>query len=362
MAEDRDIYKADKKPAEPLYADQEAPARKPDAPPHRKAIAILIGMILLMGAVALFFYQQEEPEFTEEGGLFLRELDAASTNAAVVTNATPPEFAAIESLLTDLGGRDQSQPSTLSPQKMAEAMSHVRSAQQYVRDRDMDAAEREVGKALVVWPDMNIAIRLLGSIYTQRGQFDEAIALLEKSLEREPFSAETLNNLSINYMQKGMMGKAEELLITSLQIRPDYAVAYMNLGFVNLRMNRFDLAAENFELGLRQMPGNPAVINNLAVALIRMGDLEGARRHLNTLIEENPSRSTAYFNLAITYVMGGDDATALEWLRRGADQSTLSQLQAYLSDPDLDPLRNHPEFRQLLAERFPDVPSRSGNR
>lgn len=359
MAENRDIYKADRKSNEPIYADQESAARKPEAPPHRKAIAILVGMVLLMGAVALFFYQQDEPEFSEESGLFLRDADTTATNAVVATNATPPEFAAIESLLTDLGGRDQAQTSALSPQKMAEAMSHVRSAQQYVRDRDMEAAEREVGKALIVWPDMNIAIRLLGSIYTQRGQFDEAITLLEKALEREPFSAETLNNLSINYMQKGMMGKAEELLITALQIRPDYSVAHMNLGFVNLRMNRFDLAAENFELGLRQMPGNPAVINNLAVSLIRMGDLEGGRRHLNSLIEEDPSRATAYFNIAITYVMDGEDATALEWLRRGADQATLSQLQAYLSDPDLDPLRNHPEFRQLLAERFPDVPSRS---
>ncbi len=358
MADDRDIYKVDKKTAEPVYADQDAPVRKPEGPPHRKAIAILIGMVLLMGAVALIFYQQEEPEFSTEGGLFLRDADATSTNAAA-TNATPPEYAAIESLFTDLGGRDQTQITNLSPQKMAEAMGHVRSAQQYVRDRDMEAAEREVGKALVVWPDMNIAIRLLGSIYTQRGQFDEAITLLEKSLEREPFSAETLNNLSINYMQKGMMGKAEELLITALQIRPDYSVAHMNLGFVNLRMNRFDLAAENFELGLRQMPGNPAVINNLAVSLIRMGDLEGGRRHLNNLIAEDPTRATAYFNIAITYVMDGEDATALEWLRRGAGHATLSQLQAYLSDPDLDPIRSHPEFRQLLAERFPDVPSRT---
>jgi Flp pilus assembly protein TadD len=348
-----DIYRKVKKDGGPV------PGYEPinpemHRPPHRRALVLLVLMLLVMAAIGIFYYSQEAGK--DSSGfehLLTRE---GSTNRPAASAATGTA-ASIEALLTDLGSAQQEPPPTLSPQKMAEAMAHVRSAQQYIRSRDMDAAEREVGKALQVWPDMNIGIRLLGSIYTQRGQFDQAILLLEKSLAREPFSAETLNNLAINYMQKGQMGKAEELLITSLQIRPDYAVAFINLGFVHLRVGRYDLAAENFEAGLQTMPDNPGVLNNLAVCLIRLGDYEGARTRLQRLIDLVPTRATAYLNMAISYVLERDYDTALDFVRRGAEHCTPSQLQAYLADSDFDTLRPHPEFQRIVRERFPDIPA-----
>lgn len=358
MTDDRDIYRGGKKADEfvPLADEKRAPPVH--QPPHRKAVLILVGMVAAMVAVALYINSLDD-ESAGTGDDVISLTAASATNEVAAGELQPgPEFAAIESLMADLETGDQAATPGLSPQKMAEAMAYVRSAQQYVRDRDMDAAEREVGKALVVWPDMNIAIRLLGSIYTQRGQFDKAIGLLERSLAREPFSAETLNNLAINYMQKGLMARAEESLMTALQIRPDYAVAHLNLAFVHLRMNRYDLAAENFELGMRQMPNNAGVLNNLAVCLIRMGDVEGAREHLNKLISSAPALPTPYFNMAITYIMDNNEAEALAWLQRGADASSASQLQSFLADPDLDPIRQTEGFKQLVSARFPDVPSR----
>jgi len=348
----RDIYTKPEK-NDPIVFNPLPPAAPP---PHRRALIFLVVMIALLGFVAWWFYQREG---TEEDGEFDHQLSrSSSTNTIPSTNKPSPSLSSVESLLTDLGGLDQPPPVNLSPQRMAEAMSYVRSAQQYIRSRDMDGAERETLKALEVWPDMNLAVRLLGSIYTQRGQFDQAVVLLERSLAREPFSAETLNNLAINYMQKGMMSRAEELLVTSLQIRPDYAVAFINLGFIHLRLGRHDLAIENFELGLKQMPGNPGVLNNLAVCLIRLGDYATARERLNELIATDPSRAPAYFNMAISFVLEKNLDAALEWIRRGADFCTPSQLQAYLSDADFDIIRSHTAFQQIIRERFPDIPSR----
>lgn len=347
----RDIYAKPQK-TEPVALN---PLPKAGPPPHRRAILLLSIMVVLLIGVAVFFYRNE-PESSDS----ITYLMTASPSNVMITasNRPLPTIPSVDAMLTDLGAIDQAPPPTLSPQKMAESMAYIRSAQQYIRARDMDAAERETRKALEVWPDMNIAVRLLGSIYTQRGQFDQAVVLLEKSLAREPFSAETLNNLAINYMQKGMMSRAEELLLTSLQIRPDYAVAYVNLGFIHLRLGRHDLAVDNFELGLKQMPENLGVLNNLAVCLIRLGDHETARRRLNELIALDPTRATAYFNMAISYVLEQNLDAALEWIRRGSDHCTPSQLQAYLADADFDPIRSHPAFQQIVRERFPDIPSR----
>jgi Flp pilus assembly protein TadD len=354
MQDSHDIYTKQNKPE--LTATVKGLQPPKTQPPHRNAIIFLIVMGLMMAGVTVLFNILESKDSEGEYDK-LHERTIGGTNAIVSGSATNPGSGSIEALLTDLGESEQEPPPSLSPQKMSEAMAFVRSAQQYVRSRDMDGAEREVEKALSVWPDMNMAIRMLGSIYTQRGQFDQAILLLEKSLSKEPFSAETLNNLAINFMQKGMMSKAEELLLTSLQIRPEYGVAYINLGFVHLRVGRYDLAAENFELGLKIMPDNPGVLNNLAVCLIRLGDYEGAREKLRQLIEMSPERGPAYFNMAISYVLERNLDSALEWIRRGADYCTPSQLQAYLTDADFDSIRAHPVFQQIVRERFPDIPS-----
>jgi len=357
MKDHQDIYSKPAQPGgnAPVYEPMPPPNYRP---PHYKAIAFVVFMVLLLVGVATYFSIQDDRDDPGEYAHLLTR-PSPDTNAPAVGSRPLSDTASIESLLTDISSSSaQEPPPTLSPQKMAEAMGLVRSAQQYIRSRDMERAEQEIAKALVVWPDMNIAVRLLGSIYTQRGQFDQAIVLLERSLVRDPFSAETLNNLAINYMQKGMMGKAEELLITSLQIRPEYAVAYINLGFVHLRQGRYDLAAENFELGLRRSPESPGVLNNLAVSLIRLGDLDGAREQLNKLIELAPNRATAYFNMSISYVLERDYETAMEWIRRGADFCTPTQLQSYLADGDFDSMRSMPEFQQLLREKFPDIPHR----
>lgn len=358
MPEPRDIYK--KTDRGPESAPPAAPTPPDHTPPHRNAIIVVLLMAAAMAGLAIYFSLQEGETVGEFD--YLLTTPAPPTNLPVAREMrTPPETAAIESLLSDLGTGTQPPPPTVSPQKIAEAMGHIRSAQQYVRGRDMEAAEREVGKALTIWPDMNLAVRMLGSIYTQRGQFDQAIALLERALAKDPFNAETLNNLAINYLQKNMPAKAEELLITSLQIRPDYAVAFINLGFTYLRQARYDLAAENFEIGLQQMPGNPGTINNLAVCLIRLGDFEGARRHLLDVIQEFPDRPIAYFNLAISYVLEQDHENALAWIRRGAEYATPSQLQSFLSDADFDSIRPMPEFQQIIRDRFPDIPHRRPN-
>lgn len=356
MPDISDIYK------KPERTEDAPPASMPPSdipPPHRRAIVALVLMMLLLAAVTIFFSLQEEDEMGEFD--YLLGGVSRATNSLETAAAADGRPMAIEALLADFESPGQAPPPDLSPQRMAEAMTHLRSAQQYLGVRDLEAAEQEINEALKVWPGMRMAVQLLGSLYTQRGQFEQAIVLLERLLAEEPFSADILNNLAINYMHKGMMGKAEELLITSLQVRPDFGIAYLNLGFVYLRMNRYDLAAENFELGLKEMPENPGVINNLAVCLVRLGDVEQARTLLVGLTEQYPAQPTAYFNLAITHVLERNDAAALEFIRRGAEQCTPSQLQLYLSDPDFDPLRSLPAFQRLVSERFPDIPSRSPN-
>jgi len=241
-------------------------------------------------------------------------------------------------------------------QKIAEAMTQVRQAYKYMESREWDGAERHGLEALKLWPDMNAAMRLLGFVYTQRGQFDQAIAILQKSLETEPFSAETFNNLATAHMQKWELSMAEDLLHTALEINPDYVVSHINIGLLHLINGRYELAADHLQRALEISPDMVNVRNNLAVAMIRLGRYDEARRQLDTIMREMPGRASAYFNMAITYVQERNADEALLWLHRGAKLCSPVVCRNYLADTDFDPIRNHPGFQALIENLYPELP------
>jgi Flp pilus assembly protein TadD len=223
--------------------------------------------------------------------------------------------------------------------------------------RDLEKAEIHARKALEIWPNMNAAMRMLGVVHTQRGQFDQAILELEKALKNDPFSAETYNNLATAFMQKGQMEKAEELLNTSLQISPDYRVAFLNLGLLNLTRGRYDAAVDYLERAIEQAPNDPSPRNNLAVALMRIGRYDDARKQLLLLVDLNPGVPNWYFNLAITYVLENNFPEAMNWLRRGAQLCAPMTCQKFLSDNDFNPMREYPDFKKLVESLSPNIPT-----
>jgi tetratricopeptide (TPR) repeat protein len=245
----------------------------------------------------------------------------------------------------------------IEPRKMAEAMANMRMADRYLRADEWERAEYYTRKALEIWPDMNAAQRMLGVIYTQRGQFDQAVQALESAIKTDPFSAETFNNLATAYMHRGNFDRAEELLHTSIQIDPSYKAGYLNLGLLYLAMGEYGAAADYLDRSARDFPHEMNIRNNLGVALLRLGKYDEARRHLRLIIETEPDTASAYFNLAISYVLEENLNEALIWIHRGAQYCSPVMLTHFLSDSDFDAIRENPEFKAILGEMYPELPS-----
>ncbi|HMP73174.1 MAG TPA: tetratricopeptide repeat protein [Kiritimatiellia bacterium] len=347
-----------------IYEKPEAPKQQEPLPRYehsldelwqrtrRNVIVVVVIVVGLLAVAGIFFLIDESRHHVDVDELPVTEV--ARRPAAPRPVAEPARFPQMDFSL------DETRPDEaphLAPQKMAEAMGYLRIGQQFLRAREFDRAEEEVLKALEIWPDMNAGLRMLGAIYTQRGQFDQAILLLERSMRKDPFSPETLNNLAINFMQKNMMQRAEELLLTSMQIRPDYSVANLNLALLYLRWGRYALAAEHYEVAQRSLPDNSSLLNNLAVCYIRLGEFDDARQQLGRLIALDDGHAAAFFNYAITYTLEGRVEEALEWIRKGARRCTPTQLYTFLSDTDFDPIRTHPGFREFLEGAFPEAPA-----
>lgn len=352
MDEHRDIYtkpeqKPEQKPELPAYEPTPDELRKNT---RRRTVISTSVMVGLLTGAAVYFYVQEARHPEGGFGELLRATGDTTGTAVRTQVVTPMAIPDLSQLTRDLEASARSAPPDLPPQKMAEAMGEMRIANQYLLTRDWEAAEQHVKKALAIWPDMNTGLRMLGVIYTQRGQFEQAILTLERALKTDPFSAETFNNLATAYMQKNQLEKAEDLLLTALQIRPNGGISLTNLGLLYLLWGRYEQAAEQLQAAAQQMPENPSLRNNLGVALLRIGRFDEARAQFQLLIDQAPARPEPYFNTAITFALERNYPEALAWVRQAASRCSPADAQRNLMDSDFNGLRAMPEFQALMRE------------
>lgn len=358
MGPDRDIYNAPGGEGKddrnlPLVG---APLAEERARTRRHTVIFSTLMVVILVIAWVVVYHQEQQEEEAERLAEVAELQATdegmTPGPSGITYARPQLPDLTENLTRPVGATLDD----LDRDRLSKAISEVRVANEYLLQQDWDGAETHARRALDIWPDMNAGLRLMGFVYTQRGQFDQAAAILEKALQQEPFSAETFNNLASAYMQKWELERAESLLNTALDLRPDFAVAHMNLGLLYIILGRYPLTIDHLEQALELAPESVSARNNLAVALLRVGRYEEAREHLQNIINRFPARASAYFNMAITYVLERNFGEAMGYIQLGATHCSPVACRNFLADSDFDPMRGHPAFQSFINNLYPELP------
>ena len=247
-------------------------------------------------------------------------------------------------------------PALKESARMEGALAAFREAGAHMNALRFDQAEERALEALRLYPNMAAAQRILGLIYLQQGRIDRAISVLEASLRNEPFQPEALTNLAFAYLQAQNPGLALELIETCRRLHPDYTPALLQHGLMLLADPDTAEAVAVLREAVAAFPQMPGPRNNLAVALARTGDRAGAREELTTLLELDPGNFSALFNMGALYAAETNAPAAIPWLRRAMEQTNPSEFRRYLNDPDLAPIRNLPEFQDLLQELDPVLP------
>ncbi len=348
----RDIYKVrPNDPAEGGSAPEPAPAgnRALSSTVRNSVVGILL-MLALLGLSSWLIIRQEQastkPEYAEDQQLPPAPVPAFGTRPTLPDIAIPESTA---ELLENLpGGATDARP-RLAPDQIGRVVDLARTAQEHVRLREWERAEKALRQALEISPDNTLSLRLLGMVFIQQGRFDQAIAILKRTLETDPFRAETHANLGAAYMHKAQFDLAEDALHTALRIDPDFPAALLNIGLLYVATEQYAWAADHLARAVATQPSNPSARNNLGVALIRLGEAAKARPHFEAVVKEHPDVTLAYFNLAVTYALEGETSKAMEWIREGARRCTPLALTKFLSDPDFASLRNIPEFEAMLS-------------
>jgi tetratricopeptide (TPR) repeat protein len=107
-----------------------------------------------------------------------------------------------------------------------------------------------------------------------------------------------------------------------------------------------------FEAVLRRDPSYANVVEILGGLYTRQGRIADGLKMDRKLVKLQPDNATAHYNLACSLALSKRNTDALRELRQ-AVQLGYRDFDWMQQDPDLEALKNHPEFQTLLKTLKP---------
>ncbi|WNY25844.1 tetratricopeptide repeat protein [Methanolapillus millepedarum] len=126
----------------------------------------------------------------------------------------------------------------------------------------------------------------LASAIQYPAALDEAIVLLSKAQNIDPFHYEITNMLGIVYAKKGSNEQAVQNFDRAIHSDPFNPKAYFNKALILVKMNNYEEAAKFFEESLKYDASNPDVLDNYATTLFKLErylDALNAFKNLKTI-------------------------------------------------------------------------------
>jgi adenylate cyclase len=212
-------------------------------------------------------------------------------------------------------------------------------------------------KALALEPKLAEAHASRGLALLHFGRSEEAVEAFERALEIDPNLYEANFFYARYFYARGDFKKVAELLERAAQIRADdyrspalLVAAYRSLGREGDRLRCARLAVERAERGLAEHPEDSSPAQFGAIALTSLGERDRAREWAHRAISMEPDDIEAQYIVASAYAQIGDLDQAMDLLEKAHRLPNLVELLSWTkNDPDLDPLRNHPRYRAMIA-------------
>jgi tetratricopeptide (TPR) repeat protein len=136
-----------------------------------------------------------------------------------------------------------------------------------------------------------------GELLRDRGRTDAALVVIREALAIQPDSAVAYQYLGAALMDAGRLPDAIAAVRHSLALDPGQVGAESLLGLLLLRESRPEQAIPHLEAYVKRRRDDPRGYNNLGAALMRAGRVEEARAAFREALRLDPSHAGARANL-----------------------------------------------------------------
>jgi adenylate cyclase len=222
-------------------------------------------------------------------------------------------------------------------------------------DSHRDKAQELSFKALMYDSNLPEAYAAMGLSYFIWGKLDEASASSRKAIELDPDDFIAYWTLGRIHFTNGELEQAVALFRRVIDLKPGFYAAYADLAQtcegLGLREEADKASAQLLELlpnYLLQNPDDARARMYYAITLAEKGRGEEAMREGAAALELSPGDPMMLYNCACLYSRLGETSRAVESLR----QAIAGGYENYgwmKYDPDLDAIRNDPDFVEMVA-------------
>ncbi len=212
-----------------------------------------------------------------------------------------------------------------------------------------------------------------------------------KAILYDPSSAEAHAALGLTYFYQGQTLDSEQACLKAIQLDPNLFMGYRNLGRIYHLMDRDEQAVEMIKKGIELKPDDYTMMGILGTILIRLGRnderdewqrrlLEFMPRHLlrdpedvhgriiyaialasssrrdealaqaQMVLDAESTDGNTLYNVACVFSQLGDQERTVEGLR-SAINAGYKNFEWIKRDSDLDPIRNHPGYIELMKDK-----------
>jgi tetratricopeptide (TPR) repeat protein len=169
--------------------------------------------------------------------------------------------------------------------------------------------------------EQNLAIVHLnrGAAYTNKGDYDRAIADLDRSIKFDPSRSEAYRYRGRAYAGKGDNDHAVSDYGEALRLKPDSAAAYSNRASVYYRKGDHDRAIGDATRAVELDPSDHLAFNLRGVAYDGKGDYDRAIADFSESLRLHDNDSIVHLNRGVAYGRKGQYDRALDDLTRAVE-------------------------------------------
>jgi serine/threonine protein kinase/tetratricopeptide (TPR) repeat protein len=222
-------------------------------------------------------------------------------------------------------------------------------------DRDWEAAERELRKAILLKPGIQVAHRWYAFSLSAMGRHEEAFAEIERARQISPQSPVLATAVANVLFLAGRYDDTIAQCRRALELDSGAVSAHTVLrwAYEKKGMNSEALAAFEQE---RVFAGEtPTTHAKRAQVLASVGRHEEARVILQEILARRAERWVSAYEIAIIYSSIGEFDNAIRWLTL-AEREHAVGFTFVRVDPRLEALRSDPRFRELVQRTERTIP------
>ena len=212
-------------------------------------------------------------------------------------------------------------------------------------------ADQAAAKAMQLAPEQASAYAARAYAHIASARFAESELDLRKALELDPTFGRAYHHLARAEVHQGKIKQAIDSFEKAAELDPDdfespLLAATMLLAAGDDEGSRLvsKIGVERAEKILKDYPDNQRAYYLGAAGLSALGQHDRAMEWSERALELNPDDPATRYNLACFYASIGNIDKALDLLENSVISGTWIE-----NDADLDPLRDHPRFAEIVA-------------